>query len=173
MNAVVVREQVEILPDLYVEQAVARRLQALLVTLVVLFALWLAQDALPLPDADWLEEQPLFDALAAPPPPPAAVPSARLAYLERFNAARKRALEVLPFAVAAAGTAVPVTAARLTSDPAATLSASGYRLHLTLAGADSPAVRTYLANLRAVVPGARLAAGAAPGTLAVEGGEAP
>jgi len=158
-----VSERVEILPDLFVEAAVAARIQGLVVSLVLLCAVWAGQAFAPFPVRPLLEVPPPVASPVRPPCPAPAPPglAERRAYLESFNHERKRALELFCYALAAAPATVPLAAAEL----------SGERLTVTCACADSPAVRGYLKNLRAVVPAAHVAgvaAEAAPVTIDTE-----
>lgn len=154
--------RVEILPDLYVEVETARRIHALLFVLATLIVVCAFGPRTALRQA--LTHRPLFPALPETSPPPAsysgapARPASELRFLEGFMRARKRALEVLQYAITTAPPALRTQRVDLAGDPAAPLDPSRFRLKIRCAPADPTVTRGVIENLRALLPGTAVAA---------------
>ena len=152
--------RVEILPDLFVEMDTARRIHALFFVLLALIVLAALGPRFALRQA--LTHRPLLPApveALAPRPPPVAVlaggrPASELRFLEGFARARKRALEVLQYAITTAPPLLRTRFVELTGDPAAPLDPGRFRLKIACAPSDPTVTKGFLENLRVLLPGA-------------------
>lgn len=152
--------RIEILPEVFVEVETARSIQALLFALIALVLLFALDRFGPFPFRHLLVARPVLPALAgelAVRAPASPAPAAELAHLTGFLAARRRALEVLQYAVATLPDELEIAQLRLSSDAARPFDPAGFRLRLACPSEDPEAMKTYLENLRAILPRAALA----------------
>lgn len=163
--------RVEILPDLYVEVHTARRIHALVLCLLALLMVLAGSFVPGLSLRHALVSRPVLAgplegrrALSRAQPPRRAPHPVR--WMEGFVRARKRALEVLQYAITTAPPELRASAVELSSDPADPFDPARFRLRIACAPDDPAITRGFLANLRVVLPGAGLATGEdAPGVF--------
>ena len=139
---------VEILPGVVVSLATARRIQALTFSLFALVGLLAATRLPQFSPASLFASRPVLTlpAATAHDPAPRLDPTQQ-SYLDGFQKLRKRAHEVLQYALTTAQPELDLAHLELSTD-----AATRFRLRVTSRTQDPAALRAYLENLRVILP---------------------